>query len=359
MGKRRVRNYTRWIGHRSFTVAVAAALLPSCGPSGPPVEVTAAELVAAYMQNGSEADTRFKNHVLLVSGISGGVDSADGEYVLTMVPGIRAHLKAPTSEADLFQQVTVRCSGINADNGTINLDECLISPQAFSDQEKRNSAAGEQAVLQVPPISDELARAFEAVSGQRSAFRALTSDNTYAVTRPLQIVSLPFGKALLTEKTIVDGCHGCPGAIGVYYLNDYGGNLRVRGSWPEAVEGSGFGSAPVAWKVTSQFTKFPAIYAENEYMGQGEQGRIATITELRAEGPISSDAASVSYNNVGAVGEGVAACILRGEITNIRKDVSFDVLQSGSTSFSEHFVKRNGRFALVSKWPTEGSCGEP
>ena len=53
---------------------------------------------------------------------------------------------------------------------------------------------------------------------------------------------ITIARALLTERKIEDGCHACPGYIGVYYLSEDSGKVRVVGRWPKAVSGWGSGA---------------------------------------------------------------------------------------------------------------------
>lgn len=141
------------------------------------------------------------------------------------------------------------------------------------------------AVVDAPARStaERLADAFEAATGRRTSF-VQTEAGEQITTKPVRIIELPFGAALLTKRELKDGCHACTGAIGVYYLKEEGGNTEVVGRWPKAVEGWGWGAAPTEWYLTSKFTAYPAIYASGGFMGQGVIMESATITELRPHG---------------------------------------------------------------------------
>ena len=104
--------------------ACLAAL--ACSPPGPPVHVSAVDLYASYLRNAASADQQYRGHTLIVNGMAGGIDKEGTEYVLTIVPGIRAYLGSRTEGADLFQRVVVRCSGITSQDGNINLEGCVI-----------------------------------------------------------------------------------------------------------------------------------------------------------------------------------------------------------------------------------------
>jgi len=207
-----------------------------------------------------------------------------------------------------------------------------------------------------------LADAFEAATGKRATFEAREGDDVVTTT-PLRIVDLPFGPALLTKREIKDGCHACTGAIGVYYLNEANGKTTVTGRWPKAVEGWGWGAAPDDWSLTSDYTANPAIYASGGFTGQGITESSATLTELRPEGPITSDVIGTGFSNGGAVtddGDGPAPCEVTGRIANIQRDQSFDVVISGSVTGVDHYVKKGGRFVATDKidWGIPCDSGE-
>lgn len=111
----------------STLVIVPACLAAlACSPPGPPVHVSAGDLYASYLRNAAVADQQYRGRTLVVDGMSGGIDKEGTRYVLTIVPGIRAHLGSRTEGANLFQRVVVRCSGIASQDGNINLEGCVI-----------------------------------------------------------------------------------------------------------------------------------------------------------------------------------------------------------------------------------------
>jgi hypothetical protein len=205
------------------------------------------------------------------------------------------------------------------------------------------------APVEVRSGADRLADAFEAATGHRSAFSKREGGDVVS-TKPIRIIELSFGPALLTKREIKDGCHACTGAIGVYYLKEEGGRTTVTGRWPNAVEGWGWGAAPAEWHITEKFTAYPSIYASGGFMGQGVVMESSTLTELRPEGPTTSDLIGTGFSDEGAiVDDERTPCIVEGKISNIRRDRSFDVIVRGSVKGVDHYVKRNGKFVATSK----------
>ena len=86
------------------------------------------------------------------------------------------------------------------------------------------------------------------------------------------------------------------GAIGVYYLRGAAGRVTVIGRYPDAVKGWGYGAIPTDWRVTDRFTADPAILASGGYTGQGIIESSATLTELRPDGPVTSDVINTGFS---------------------------------------------------------------
>lgn len=214
-----------------------------------------------------------------------------------------------------------------------------------------------------PPIptrrspAERLTDAFSAATGHRRPFVQTIKSEAFTVS-PVRIVELPFGPALIVKREIKNGCHACSGYLGVYYLREDGAQTVVTGSYPEAVSGWGWGAAPTDWQLTNRFTSRPAIYASGGYMGQGVVMSSSTITELRPEGPKTSDVIGTGYSDEGAFDEESSrtACNVEGEIGNIVKDRSFEVSASGSVVEHDKYIMRNGRFVAVKKLNWDLPC---
>lgn len=348
------------VGACVLALGIAGIWNEGLGGGKPAIKVSAADLYAAYLKNAAAADQQYAGRSLLVTGMAGSTQLEGGDYILTLVPGIRAHLGSQTAGANLFEQVTLRCDGVTFANATVDLEGCEIS--AETPGASTGMAVAEAAAEEVAPGSPcdgigasyghapnrEVASAFEAATGHRQGFCMVDENDGNVITRPLQLVDLPSGKALLTEREGEDDCHGCNGgAIGVFYLTERSGKFRVTGKWPKAVEGSGWGKPPSVWYITNKFTSAPAIYAEHRSMGQGYEYQGASITELGPRGPVTSDPIATLSSDEGAV-IGGSPCILKGEIANIVRDRSFNVRVTGYSEFTDRYEKRGGKFVDVS-----------
>lgn len=175
------------------------------------------------------------------------------------------------------------------------------------------------------------------------------------VTRAERLLRLPFGPVLVTSTELVDGCHACAGALGVFYLKDESDGFAVVRRWPEAVTGWGWGQPPSEWSISRAFSGYPVIVASGGYTGQGITCSGTTLTELHPTGPITSDLVPTGYSNGGAVVEdegqtstGERVRELEGKISDVVKGRSFTVTVSGTESFTEKYLYRNGKFVRTS-----------
>jgi hypothetical protein len=225
---------------------------------------------------------------------------------------------------------------------------------ATASQAAASTSAPNQPTAEKIPSKD-VADAFEAATGHRAAF-SVADANDVIITRPTRIVRLPFGRALLTEVEIENGCHSCVGAIGIYYLGEQAGKTIVTKSWPRAIRGWTLGYPPTDWEVTDKFTTYPAIFATGGFM-MGSMISGATVTELRPEGPIESDEIKIQYSDAVDPDTGQRHCALDGRIANIRKDGSFNVVVTGSARAVDRYRKVDGRFKAVATMDWDFPCG--
>lgn len=94
-------------------------------------------------------------------------------------------------------------------------------------------------------------------------------------------------------------------------------------------------------------------------MGQGIVMSSSSITELRPDGPKTSDLIGTGYSDEGAFeeGSGRTACAVEGKIVNIVKDRSFDVVSTGSLATRDRYVMRSGKFVALKKTDWGLPCG--
>lgn len=206
--------------------------------------------------------------------------------------------------------------------------------------------------LSALPQTEQLKRASLAALGTAGT-KAGRGENASS-TRAVRLLRLPFGPVLLTETDSADDCHACTGFLGIYYLAEEGDAFRVLSASPEAVPGWGWGKPPAEWAVSSRFTSYPAIVAAGAYTGQGYTCESTTITELRPEGPVTSDAIPTASSNAGAIVEdgrtmgGEPLREWQGRIANIVPGRSFEVQVDGAEPFVERYAMKAGKFVRTS-----------
>jgi hypothetical protein len=190
------------------------------------------------------------------------------------------------------------------------------------------------------------AAAKAALGGLEVRQRNVPGPGETTIIKADRLLELPFGPVLITTVNIDRGSHAEDGSLGIYYLRRTGSRYSVRNKWPKAVDGAGFGYAP-DWRLTTRFTKFPALYATAGWTGQGYTCGWSILTELTPAGPIVSDTIYNSYSDAG-VGAGKVH-EFNGRILNVRKAGSFDVVASGTRRFAEHYLFRRDRFIRTDK----------
>jgi hypothetical protein len=198
------------------------------------------------------------------------------------------------------------------------------------------------------------ADAFEAVTGHRRSFDIKKDGETIGIS-PQGILELPFGKVLVTGEQIELGCHYCQGSYGIYYFREEAGKVVITGRWPEAILGADWGDPP-EWRLTSRFTSFPAIVAWGDFMQHGIIIRSSTLTELRPEGPVMSDAIGMGFDDRNFQEDPRRACTVTGRVMNVRKDVGFDVEVTGTVRKIERYRKSGGRFVSISPIDWQEPC---
>lgn len=195
--------------------------------------------------------------------------------------------------------------------------------------------------VQALPIEEQRALAFEAAFAEPEV---LVGDERLRYS-PGDLVWVGDRAVLISPGENLDECHACTGALAIHYLEPAGDSFRVTGSWPALVKGAGYGKPPSDWRVTDQFAEYPVLIEEGGYTAQGCTSGGITLTELRPERPVRSARIPTIYSNQSGFGADNGAEI-EGEIANIDKGASFDVVYSGSRDFTETWIRRGDSFEL-------------
>jgi hypothetical protein len=168
-----------------------------------------------------------------------------------------------------------------------------------------------------------------------------------------RLVDTPFGPVLVSEGYIEMASHATPGVIAVHYLRRRGAGFAVRRAFPTAVEAGSHGGM-AHWNISHLFTGLPAIYTEGGGTWQGYTCVVAQLTELQPAGPVEIASIPIYYDNAGLGREERANRTegprrFAGQIVNVRRGTSFDVRFTGTASFTDHYVYRDGRFVRTTR----------
>jgi hypothetical protein len=239
------------------------------------------------------------------------------------------------------------------------LGGCGQEPSAENASEARNDSVAMTTIRQLP-AADQLSRAFDAAFGTSTI---LSVDGERLSFEPSRLLWIGDRAVLLSSGTNAEDCHACTGALAIHYLRASGSDFEVTGAWPAAVRGWSWGAPPRDWSINSQLADYPVVVAEGGYTGQGITCSSATLTELRPEGPVTSDHIPTGYSNEGAVNEDTGRTFggeprrdVEGRIGNIRRSRGFDVAFTGTERFTESYDYRDGRFAPRLA-ESRGGCG--
>lgn len=225
-------------------------------------------------------------------------------------------------------------------------------PEANVPLPQDNAESADENLIAPPPPPDvrtlpppeQMARAFAAAFGASGAAQLQVGERTLFY-HPARLMWVDDKAVLISPASASGDCPECAGTVAVHYLTPAGDHFQVAGSWPQAVSGSWSGA--VRWRLTSAFTARPAIWEEG-VSGSGDCTLgSATLTELASDGPVQSGPIRISYRNKGGLKSLlVGETNLSGHAANIVKDVSFDVVYSGSDAFTETWAKQGGRFVV-------------
>jgi hypothetical protein len=163
--------------------------------------------------------------------------------------------------------------------------------------------------------------------------------------KPGALVQAPFGPALLAPGEVIDAAHASSGKMGVVYLKRTPKDFGVVKRFIPATETGSFGTIG-KWRVSRAFGQLPVVIVEGGGTWQGCTVNNATLLELAPRGP--RELANVPlYNYYAADFGGRRPTNLRGQITRILPNRSFEVTYSGSSRFTERYVRRGDHYVLV------------
>lgn len=205
------------------------------------------------------------------------------------------------------------------------------------------------------PREQQLSRAFEiAFGGSDEVIRHVGASGEPTRFRAGALVQAPFGHVLLSEGQVLAPKAASKGKLAAVYLTSSSGGLREQSRFVPAIESGSMGQLG-EWRVRSDFGHYPVV----EVRAAGTRGELTCswiiLLELRPEGPVELATIPAAFDNSEASLDG-RLTRLEGRIRGIEPDRGFEVAYSGSTEFTERFIRRGATYVLASGQSRMKNC---
>ena len=183
------------------------------------------------------------------------------------------------------------------------------------------------------------------VSYELATAKHKIANETYEFTPVLLVKVAPKLYALLSTGSLDNAGHSSEGINAIHYLADREGGYKYVDSWFDKGATGTVGNGATAWASTKMLGSNTMFLTEEGGVWQGCGISSTTATELGAKGPV--DVASfISHSSSGA-GRGQAKYSYTGKITSAVKDKSFTVTYSGTSRFSQTYVRKGAKYERV------------
>ena len=188
-------------------------------------------------------------------------------------------------------------------------------------------------------VSSDAAAAF------RKAFAkpTVTLEGEKIKYEPVALVEVEGRKVLVAKGTVIDAAHVTSGKVAAIY---FGADGKVQARHLKALE-SGSSGVIADVSVSTKFGSLPMIVAEGGGTWQGYSCDMVSLVELTLSGPREVADVPTYYDDSGIDEKAETGVTLTGKIANIQPGKSFDVVYSGSRSFTETWVRRGDKYELA------------
>lgn len=164
--------------------------------------------------------------------------------------------------------------------------------------------------------------------------------------RPAAIHLLPNNVGvLLSLGSLEDAGHGDGGINAIHYLQGGASGWQQKGEWLDLGAVGTVGNAATAWAFSDAIGKNPYLVTSGGGVWQGCAISTATLTELAPGGPV--DRAGFTDAMSSGAGTGQVDGEYDGRIVAAEPDKSFTVGYTGTRSFTQRYVLKDGKYALV------------
>ena len=205
-------------------------------------------------------------------------------------------------------------------------------------------------IVAAAPVAPDpqLAAAFRAAFGKSgSAILKRQGEMKESVKyTPGGLINAPFGLVLISPGEVLDPAHVSAGKLAAIYLKRSPKGFTVVKRFIPATETGSFGEI-VTWRAHRGFGQLPVVSVEGGGTWQGYTCLWATLLELAPDKPNELVTVPLYYDDEGAVDEGKKASTIDGKIVRTVPGKSFDVVYSGSRSFTERYVRRGNSYVLA------------
>lgn len=209
--------------------------------------------------------------------------------------------------------------------------------------------AGESlAVTRVHGLAGEeqLAEAFAAAfGGSDEIIRRVGALREPTRFRAGLLVRTSFGSVLLSEGQVLAPRAASTGKLAAVYLVRTWAGFRLHASFLPAIETGSMGRL-AEWGVRTDLGRFPVVEVKGAGSWRGANCNWTTLLELRPDGPAELVTIRTGFDNSEALLDGNPTRI-EGRIRGSATGHTFEVTYSGSTAFTERFVRQGQRYVLA------------
>lgn len=191
----------------------------------------------------------------------------------------------------------------------------------------------------------DLVRAFAASFGAPDAtVRSGGALNEATRFTPGALLGTSFGPILISEGEVLAPRPHSQGKLAVIYMTADDSGLRPRAAFVPAIESGSFGRLD-HWRVRHDLSRFPVIEIRGHSASRGYHCSTISLLELQPDAPVLLATIAASFDDSESVLIG-APTKVSGQLAHASPAGTFDMVYSGSASFSEHYVRRGSGFAL-------------
>lgn len=189
--------------------------------------------------------------------------------------------------------------------------------------------------------------AFALPKGARAEAERVIDDRSYHF-RPVALHLLEDNTGVLLSVGGLDEAgHSEGGLNAIHYLKSSPTGWVKQGEWIDVGAVGTVGNGATSWVFTSLLGRNPYLVTEGGGVWQGCAIGTAVVTELTPDGPVNRGGFTDSMSSGAGIGQ--TEQTYDGQIVAAVPDKSFTVAYTGTRSFRQQYVLKDGKYALVGK----------